>query len=163
MNCPICNKSGLPDFNTIHIICPQCNSDLKVFLIIEGLKKKEQKLKIGRQVYLFIIAVSIISLGLGFSFSWFSNKAPIKIASSSDSLSVYRIQTDIQKHKRLADSIRFSQFKYKIKHGDNLSKIAYSFYNDWTMYKVIQKDNNMGANTRLVVGDSLIINLSRIK
>jgi hypothetical protein len=36
-NCPICNKAGLPNYTKSEVVCPQCNSDLKAFLLLDSI------------------------------------------------------------------------------------------------------------------------------
>ena len=38
-NCPVCNKAGLPNYTATPTICPQCNSDLKPFLLLHSISK----------------------------------------------------------------------------------------------------------------------------
>lgn len=62
-NCPICNKAGLPDYTKNAVICPQCNSDLKAFSLLNSISKP-QKSKIGMFVIMSISLLSIALLGL---------------------------------------------------------------------------------------------------
>jgi hypothetical protein len=48
---------------------------------------------------------------------------------------------------------------YKVKKGDYPAKIAAFFYDDWSMYKKIESDNNLKNHYTLQIGQTLIIKL----
>ncbi len=41
--CPVCGKSGLPDYSKIPSVCPQCNSDLNGYFLIGQAQKAIQR------------------------------------------------------------------------------------------------------------------------
>jgi nucleoid-associated protein YgaU len=51
--------------------------------------------------------------------------------------------------------------RYKVKKGDYPAKIAKFFYNDWSMYKKIERDNNLHQPYILKVGQILIIKINQ--
>ena len=67
-------------------------------------------------------------------------------------LEINRLQSSVAETKE-------TSFIYIVKSGDNLSKIAHLFYNDWEMYKKIEEDNNLESGDVLFPKDTLIINL----
>lgn len=53
-----------------------------------------------------------------------------------------------------------TDYKYVVKNGDNLSKLAYIFYNDWQEFTRIEKDNNLTSGELIHPGDTLIIKIN---
>lgn len=157
INCPICNKSGLPDYKTIPTICPQCNSDLKGFLLIENaIKEKKTTFRkgvfISASIFIVILIVSYFLIPIN------RNRQINDVNLTSDSVSILKDRLLIMQNKI---SIKQDKvlFRYIVKKGDNLSKIAYSFYNDWSMYKQIMVDNKIKDGAILMPNDTLVINL----
>ena len=66
MNCPVCDKSGLPDFTLNPTTCPQCNSDLSGFVVIEKGKLRFSQI-LNRQTWLLLLlAILVIISGISF-------------------------------------------------------------------------------------------------
>jgi hypothetical protein len=164
-NCPVCNKVGLPDFKTNHVICPQCNSDLKPYLLIHSISKAKRK----HFVILFSVIAVILLNVLGASY--YQSKSLNKKRKSEQSLLIASLQNSIQV---LQDSIKQIQaiderdtsnnsifIQYKVRKGDYPGKIAEFFYNDWKMYKQIEKDNNLQQPYILKVGQMLKISINQ--
>ena len=167
MNCPVCNKSGLPDYTNIQVVCPQCNSDLKGFIFIEQTKDnysksiKKQKYFISISVLMFFVL--LISL---FFHPFIKQTGDIQIATKNNDSIINTISAELSAKeleiKQLKDNSSIQQeidFLYIVKRGDNLSKIAYFFYNDWEMYKKIENDNNLKHGSLILPNDTLIIKI----
>src|SRR4051812_37243037 len=60
-NCPVCNKTGLPDYKNEEVVCSQCNSDLKAFKLLSALSANKSKNN-RTYIYISIIAVLILLL-----------------------------------------------------------------------------------------------------
>ena len=39
--CPVCGKTGIPNYHTLYVVCPQCDSDLSVFRHIDQLSDED--------------------------------------------------------------------------------------------------------------------------
>ena len=156
-NCPICNKSGLPNYKIIPTICPQCNSDLKGFLLVErALKEKRMTFNKGILITVSIFIVIMIVL---YSIQPHDKKSQIPdVNQNIDSVTILK-DSLLKLQKKTSVEPEKVMFRYVVKKGDNLSKIAYSFYNDWAMYKQIMLDNNIKDDAILMPNDTLIINL----
>lgn len=167
MNCPVCNKSGLPNFRSEPVVCPQCNSDLKGYMVLEKTNKthkttvrKQRNLSVVAIFLIFIIAVVFILT------SKQKSTLSVPVTTKQDS-TINILQTRVlnqeQKIKELQTSNLNKQsadYKYVVKNGDNLSKLAYIFYNDWQEYTRIEKDNNLTSGELIHPGDTLIIKLN---
>jgi hypothetical protein len=164
-NCPVCNKVGLPDFKNQHTICPQCNSDLKPYLILHS------NVIIKPNSIIITITTAVVIIAILFALFYYNS------ANEKQRL----ISENLENVNALQDSIKtlqagFIQFintqsristvgtkitiAYKIKKGDCSSKIAEFFYNDWRMYKKIETDNNLKEPYILKIGQTLNINLT---
>lgn len=167
MNCPVCNKSGLPNFRSEPVVCPQCNSDLKGYMVLEKTNKthkttirKQRNLSVVAIFLIFIIAVVFILT------SKQKSTLSVPVTTKQDS-TINILQTRVlnqeQKIKELQTSNLNKQsadYKYVVKNGDNLSKLAYIFYNDWREFTRIEKDNNLTSGELIHPGDTLIIKLN---
>ncbi len=166
MNCPICNKSGLPDFTSNPVTCPQCNSDLKGFALLEKTNSVHKK-TVKKQKYIYSLLLVIVVFGFSVIVFFPSNTATElpPIVKNNDSI-IEVLEANLKSKEleinRLQSSVvepKGTSFIYIVKSGDNLSKIAFLFYNDWEMYKKIEEDNNLESGNLLYPKDTLIINL----
>jgi hypothetical protein len=159
-NCPICNKPDIGDYTNEHVVCPQCNSNLKGFMLF-SLSQKRVNVTIKRLYFSFAILFFLILSIVAFSF--FHNNNAINISSAacyvkSDTIKyyqgiIYKLNQDHQ-----SDLENLSMI-YIVKPGDNLSKIAHFFYNDWEKYKMIEQENNLAPNHILLPNEKLKISL----
>ena len=162
-NCPVCNKSGLPNYKSVQIICPQCNSDLSAYRYLEAVSG----IRVSKNALLLFITLSIVTII--FAFLYFNSLSGSKNASQNTTIiselrdSVSNLQAKL-KPAIIASpeaNSRPAVIEYKVRHGDCPSKIAQYFYNDWKMYKKIEADNNLIRPYVLRVGQKLKINLSQ--
>jgi nucleoid-associated protein YgaU len=167
MECPICNKAGLPDFTNIHTVCPQCNSDLKPFLLLKTIAKPS----LTPKKYLLALggAALIALLFIGLYFIALSEKRNSEMGNVSaslkyqDSIRILKLQISKEQGSKAGEPILEKDVivHYKIKKDDCLSRIAQFFYNDWQKYKVIEIDNNLHNPYTLKVGQVLYIKLKQ--
>lgn len=165
-NCPVCNKAGLLNYTATPTICPQCNSDLKPFLLLHSISKPTSNK--ANKFALFGVALVACVLAILYFYS-ISNKKQIASENSKaiNQLhdSINKLQTTFAKSETVAPENKPCQkeimIQYKVKNGDYPSKIAQFFYNDWRMYKKIEADNNLKQPYILKVGQSLTIKLTQ--
>ena len=166
MNCPVCDKSGLPDYNVNSVVCPQCNSDLSGFVQLEkssivynkSIKRQKRLLFISAIIILVLILLFVPRSNKQTEFiqgqlqqkQTIINKLSYELANKDEEVQI------LKKSKQETEEIFFN---YVVKKGDNLSKIAYFFYNDWEMYKKIQLDNNLKPGDLIMPKDKLIIKI----
>ena len=165
-NCPICNKVGLPDYRTIETICPQCNSDLKPFVLLNSISESKKE----KKPPLILLGTILITIVFAFLFikSVFDKKEIL-----SDNLKRETKYKDsiriLQSHNEQKSILPIGQkttkkeslIKYKIRKKDTLSKIAKFFYNDWSMYKKIEDLNNLKHPYTLKIGQILLIKIEQ--
>ena len=160
-NCPICGQAGLPDYKTNHVVCPQCDSDLKPFLLLYSVTKPKTS-RVNVYVLIGISLLSILFLALFFKSNTSNKELIAKNAILNDSIN--QIQNiDIKtKAEKVSKPIIVKQepiVNYVVKKGDYPYKIAKFFYNDGNKYKQIEKDNNLVQPYNLKVGQILIIKI----
>lgn len=162
-NCPICNKAGLPDYTKNNVVCPQCNSDLKAFMLLNTISQP-QKPKIGMYV---IIGVSVLSIALlGLFLKSNSDKKELIITNHSLNDSIVKLQSAVVIRQEVTESQPNAEnqevtIKYVVRKGDYPYKIAEFFYNDGSKYKQIEEENDLNQPYTLKVGQILTIKLSQ--
>ncbi len=161
-NCPICNKAGLSDYTTNNVICPQCNSDLKAFNLLNAISNSN-KSKIMTPLLMGISCFSLLLFVLyikSYSDIKYLVKNNIileaKISRTNEAYLKLKIKSDLQKKSEKLDT----KIKYVVKRGDYLYKIAQFFYNDGSYYRQIELDNNIKQPNNLKVGQILNIKIS---
>jgi hypothetical protein len=165
-NCPICNKAGLPDYTSTQTVCPQCNSDLRPFLLLNSIAKSNFK----KQLFFGIIGTGVILVV--FALLYFNSLSENNKIQSDNANRVQTLQDSLQTLHTLISvnptNVSESEtakkeiiIQYKVKSGDYTSKIAHFFYNDWQMYKQIEADNNLIQPYILKVGQTLNIKIKQ--
>lgn len=165
LTCPVCNKAGLPDYKVRRTICPQCNSDLKPYQLLHSLSNQPKRNRLGPALLIvFGISTSVLLFLL---FKTINEKKEL-IAEKSTTLPTHQNSHDTIKTaiSNVPDSTKISHAEshiitYTVRQGDCPSVIAHFFYNDWKMYKKIEKDNNLLPGYILKVGQHLIIKLNK--
>ena len=164
-NCPICNKAGLPDYTKNNVVCPQCNSDLKAFMLLNSISQP-QKSKIRTYVIIIVSVLSIAFLGMFLQSNSDKKELIAKNLVLNDSISKIQnvnIILETQKENEqqpIVENLDVS-IKYKVKKGDYPYKIAEFFYNDGSKYKQIEAVNNLEQPYTLQVGQILTIKISQ--
>lgn len=162
-NCPVCNKSGLPDYTKDSVVCPQCNSDLKPFLLLHSISKSS-KSKFSNYAIIGISLLSILLLGLYLK----TNSAKDVLIAQKMALtdSIYKIDNVIVNNPKkknqkpqISEEKKVIAINYTVKKGDYPYKIAKFFYGDGSLYKRIERDNNLIQPYILKVGQILTIKI----
>jgi hypothetical protein len=158
-NCPVCNKSGLSDYTKSNVVCPQCNSDLKAFPLLDSISKKS---KTGRYAFIGVLLLSFALFGLFLK----SNSDKKELITTNVILNdrITEIQSmgvinDEEKEPEPIVEKQDALIKYVVKNGDYPYKIAKFFYNDGNKYKKIEADNGLEQPYTLKVGQILKIKL----
>jgi uncharacterized membrane protein YvbJ len=167
MNCPICNKSGLPDYRKHQVVCPQCNSDLRGYSTLEKVNRSLKKELIKQHSFYISVIVIIVVVSLLLLFYQSNYKATPEITNNYKDSLIKVLESKNSKYFQKLNEIQSLNLRenkeyinYIVKEGDNLSKIAYFFYNNALSYRVIEKVNNLHPNCTIYPGDTLIIKLN---
>lgn len=160
--CPICDKTGIPDFINEDVVCPCCNSDLRIYRKIHLSSTNTNGGKTSKWPVVFVLLLMIILAIVGWRYT--------KISDFQKQISCMKIQL-VEKDAlivQLLDSIKdLSQpivksnlensHWYVVKPGDSFCKISRIVYGTENKYKTIIKLNNLKSNTILQPGDSIRI------
>jgi hypothetical protein len=170
MECPVCNHPGLPDYRSVPVICPNCKSDLKGFMILgqvmlesesngKILLQSESRFKRIKLLFAIVTSVLLILIvGLVLFLPANSNQSLEKAIQQNDSTEYYlKLVKDLR--QELKGKPKTADVYYIIKKDDNLSEIAKLFYNDGSRTKQIMTDNNLQKGYNLLPGDTLIIKI----
>jgi hypothetical protein len=154
---------GLPDYRAIATTCPQCNSDLKPYLFLNSISNVNTK----KKTYWDIISLGILSLVLSLLF--FNSVSENKKQYDENKKQTAKLNNSILNLQSQINIVSFKEnhvineivIEYKVRLGDNPSKIAHFFYNDWKMYKKIEIDNNLTQPYILKEGQKLKIKINQ--
>lgn len=156
----------MPDFTSEHTVCPQCNSDLKPFFLLKSISNSHPK---NLMVVVSIVTVLVLIVFAFLYFRTLSENDKIKLENIK---SVQAFQDSLQTLQNIISlnsqnlSVNYTSEKetvihYIVKSGDNTSKIAQFFFNDWKMYKKIEADNNLIHPYILQIGQPLTIKIKQ--
>jgi nucleoid-associated protein YgaU len=162
-NCPICQKGGLPDYTKITVVCPQCNSDLKAFLLLDSISETE-KGKFGIYTIIGVSCLAILFLGLFVEANDDKKEilaANIILNDSISNLTSEKLALEMQREESPSIESKEVTVKYVVKKGDYPYKIAQFFYGDGDRYKQIEADNVLKQPYTLRVGQTLLIKISQ--
>tara|TARA_B110000114_G_C15096387_1_gene401726 strand:- start:3231 stop:3731 length:501 start_codon:yes stop_codon:yes gene_type:complete len=160
-NCPICNKGGLPDYTKSNVVCPQCNSNLKAFLLLDSISTSK-KGRLGTYAIIGLSLLAILFLGLFVNSNSKKNEVLVDNIVLNDSISklkTKKVATENPKVKPKIIESKDATVKYTVKKGDYPYKIAQFFYNDGNKYKQIEADNDLEQPYTLKVGQILKIKI----
>ena len=165
-NCPVCGQSGLADFKIQHISCPQCNSDLKPYLLLSAITKTDKR-KNRLSLLLIVFSLVIVFISILFIKSGIDTKNDLDISKHQ----IIQLKDSVvnlnNKNLSLANKIveienqtaQNKYVKYTVKKGDFPWKIAEFFYGDGRKYVLIEKENNLIQPYILQVGQVLLIKM----
>jgi hypothetical protein len=162
-SCPVCAKTGIKDYRTNHVVCSQCNTDLKPYFLLTSIaqqgKKRKPKLLFGITAIASVVAV--LSLFLYTIKGGSPSIAPPAKEVNFVAMKAYEEQIEklkLQVQNQTKDDSVFL-FKYTVRKGDNLSKLAKFFYGESKMYDQLEKDNDLNSPYILRPGQVLTIKL----
>ena len=159
--CPICDKTGIPDFIKEDVVCPCCNSDLRIYrkIHLSSIKTNEsQKNKWPLIiVFLFIVVIGVVGWRYSEQSELQSQLSNMKTLLAEKETKIVKLTDSI---KNLSQPVKYnldnSQW-YIVKQGDSFCKISRIVYGTEGKYKKIIELNNLKSNTILQPGDSIRI------
>ena len=166
-NCPVCGQSGLADFKRQHISCPQCNSDLKPYLLLSTITNTDKR-KNRLSLLLIVFSLLIMLVSILFIKSGIETKNDLDISKNQIVQLEDSVVSLTNKNLSLANKIKEIEnqaaqnkyVKYMVKKGDFPWKIAEFFYGDGRKYVLIEKENNLVRPYNLQVGQVLLIKIA---
>ena len=163
--CPVCNKTGIPDFRNENVVCPCCGTDLSVYRTINAVQEATI-LHGGKNKKAWILAAfsSVVAVASLITCVYFYTKPPVN-EPSNDNL-IAQIDSLKQENKSLSDSISVlnekstSRRTYTVVKGDCPWRISEKVFGDGRRYDELLRLNNMStANdfNKIKVGEILYI------
>ena len=140
--CPICDKTGISDFLNEDVVCPCCNSDLRIYRKIHLFSTNTNESPKNKWSIVFVLLLVIVLAIVGLRYT---------------KLSEFQEQIACMKTQLVSKSNKENSHWYVVKPGDSFCKISRIFYGTETKYETIMKLNNLKSNTILQPGDSIRI------
>lgn len=164
--CPVCNKTGIPDFRNENVVCPCCGTDLSVYKSINAAQKaiirpggKNKKARILAAISSVVAVASLITCAY-----LYDTKPPVN--EKDNDILIAQIDSLKHENKSLSDSIVVlnkkspSRRTYTVVKGDCPWRISEKVFGDGRRYNELLRLNNMStANdfNKVKVGETLYI------
>lgn len=153
--CPVCGKTGIPDFLNEDVKCPCCGSDLTIYRVIENIPEEGHKFNIWKPIS---TVAFIAAVGLGIMLLI---EKPTVQEFPTDEITLLRDSIEVL-NSQLAQSKRSIlpppyEYKYIVLRGDSYWSISKKFYGTGTRAEEIAKLNNRSIDNPLNIGDTLKI------
>ena len=163
--CPICNKTGIPDFLKEDVVCPCCNSDLSVYRKLYALRQNQQAGTKSRWLKYVLCPFVLIALNIGLWAYFSSSQKPEDLLSLKEQISqknneivqltdsIQKLTTVISRKEKPTNSTLW----YVVRRGDSFCKISKIFLGTESDYMEIVKLNGLQNDAILQPGDSIRI------
>jgi len=163
-NCPVCGQTGLPDYRNQQTVCPQCDSDLKPFMLLTALEKEKNGSFLKNWLVISLIIALLILSGFFFKNKVDSRREMTKVDQTHlallDSIKqLHKSMSQLENDSSRTESKTPLQVKYKVRKGDNAWKIAKFFYGAGSKYKLVEDQNNLTEPYQLNIDQILTIKL----
>lgn len=153
--CPVCGKTGIPDFLNEDVKCPCCGSDLSIYRVIEKIPDEGYKFNIWKPISaLACIAGAVLGVMFCTQKTTLPTTPTEDLTQLRDSIEVLKNQ--LVQSKVLSEQSN-SEYKYTVLRGDSYWLISKKFYGTGTRAGEIAQWNNRTIETPLIIGDTLII------
>ena len=168
--CPVCGKSGIPDFRQEDVVCPCCETDLSIYRKLGMLnrEKNENPAKKGKhRLILSVLALLVCLISIGcICLAVHSDTGASTTDVNALSSEVVCLKDSIARLNAEVTALQSDQTKaaptttaetYVVKRGDSLCKISREIYGTEMRYGEIADLNYLTVTSTLQVGDTLII------
>lgn len=159
IKCPVCDKVGIPNYHEEDTVCPCCGSDLSIFRVIDQIP---QGGKTTKNVWMPISAVAILAAAVFGGILLLQKPQSVgdtgavaqHIETLQDSIAALNAQLEASSQVQTKTD---GAFKYVVKKGDSFWSISKRFYHTGTRYEEVAAANGMTTDSKLTVGDTIII------
>lgn len=159
--CPICDKKGIPDFFKEDVVCPCCNSDLRIYrkIHLSSIKTNESKKNKWPLiiVFLFIVVIGVVGWRYSEQSESQSQLSTMKTLLAEKETKIVQLSDSIKNLLQPVKSNLDNSQWYIVKQGDSFCRISRNVYGTESKYKIIIELNNLKSNTILQPGDSIRI------
>lgn len=168
IKCPVCGKSGIPDYHSDDVICPQCKSDLSIYRVIDKIPVNSSKMNVWKPISVVAIIVAAL-IGILFVLNYSKDNTIAdqtkhdvcqlqdSITMLNDSLSVLNKSLIKIQDKHVESTVIPSGFPYIVRRGDSFWSISMKMYGTGEKATEIAEKNNRTIKSPLYVGDTLRI------
>lgn len=164
--CPVCGKSGLPDYHSANVVCPCCGSDLSVYHKLTEFESLSQR-KGGNKIAVYSLAAFCALLVAGCLFLTYSaisqKEETAKMQAKCDSLTFVNQQVNQQLATLIDNTPQNSDAEeplclpYTVQSGDSFWRISRKFYGDGRKHQEIADFNGLTTDSALHPGQTLKI------
>ena len=168
IKCPVCKgKTGIPDYRVQDTVCQTCGADLSIYRLahdIEVETQPEDKRK-GRFAWIIPAAIACV-LAVALVFTALSGGSATKELGALEKenamlqAQVGELQQAQEQYRTTApvpDGGESNHFVYTVRRGDSFWLISKRLYGTGTRYREIAESNGLTPESRLNVGDKLVI------
>ena len=147
--CPVCGKTGIPDFLNDDVKCPCCGSDLSIYRVIENIPEEGQKFNIWKP----ISAVAFIAtVGLGIILL---NQKPTVLESSKEEITQLKDSIEVLNNQLAQSKIIINNFNSKIKEGQKIAIVGPTGAGKTTMVKLLMRFYDVNSGEILIDGHNI--------
>lgn len=166
MKCPICGKSGIPNYFSQDTVCPCCGSDLSIYRLVDAINDNNMGKKnlSWKRVILTCVAFTLAVFFAVSSILLMSSKnGAVEVASKLnckvDSLNteISALRSSLAETSKTTPTAPAGGFTYTVRKGDCLWGISRKLYGNGSLYAKIAAANNLETNECLHIGNKLII------
>ncbi len=164
IKCPVCGKTGIPDYRVQDTTCPQCGADLSIYKLAHdiesvstqsGENKKKHHTWIIPVLFACCLAIALVCSTLSNSrarkeLKAFEKENAVLQAKVSE---LQQAKVDTSAHQ----TEQSTPFVYTVRRGDSFWLISKRLYGTGTRYREIAESNGMTPESKLNIGDKLII------
>jgi nucleoid-associated protein YgaU len=164
VKCPVCGKTGIPDYQVQDTICPQCGADLSIYKLAHDIENATSQSgeKVGKRFVWIIpaliaccLAIALVCTALNGS----STRKELKAFEKENAVLQAKV-SELQQAKVDTSAPQPEQstpFVYTVRRGDSFWLISKRLYGTGTRYREIAESNGMTPESKLNIGDKLII------
>lgn len=169
ITCPVCGKSGIPDYHKEEVNCPCCGSDLSIYKMLHDSQQPKNEIKKSNLWKIATAAFAVVAISaIGYCFysnknSNIENNVKASVELLNDSIKnlqsqLASIKEEFAESQKNLESVSNSSRVYIVKKGDSFCKISKTVFGTENRYKDIAEWNELSINTILHTGDTLKIN-----
>jgi hypothetical protein len=153
IKCPVCGKVGIPDYLSEDTTCPCCGTDLSIFRVIDQIPQvAPRKRSLLSSVAIVAVLVAMVMGGILWSQR---SVVPLEDKISGLEDSIASLNTELANLQRPLPPL--NGFKYVIRKGDSFWAVSNRFYGTGTKCKELAEANGLAVDSKLNVGDTIII------
>jgi len=159
IKCPVCGKTGIPDYHEEDIKCPCCGSDLSIYRVIDQIPEEGKKKNVWKPISAVAILAAAVFGGL---FLVQKTSGPAEPTNQQGTTLVQLEDSNSKLNRKIetnstSTSSTIKGFPYVVRKGDSYWSISRKIYGTGTKAEEIAQSNQRTLDMTLEPGDTLII------